>query len=115
MSLEQHVPSRELCEEWKRRGGRQDTLMCWHKYSNNLEWQVVNVPVRFRANGDIAAPLVSEMMEWLKAVIDVSSTIEEYEVVLFASAIVKRDKSLPNALMQMCISRKEEEDGMETK
>lgn len=111
MILEDCVPNRSLCEKWKSIGGRQDTVLAY-RLGWDDKWHLTQKCHHEECYPEcgqdwVAAPLVSELMEWMKAILDISSTIEEWEIVLFASAIVKRDKSLPNALMQMAIELEE--------
>jgi len=59
-----------LCQEWKRIGGQQNTLYGWHQWrrgsNEELQWEVIqNVGMP----ESIAAPSVREMMEWLPIII----------------------------------------------
>jgi hypothetical protein len=115
MSLENHVPSLELCKKWKEGGGRQDTEFYWdlallHKGPIQCYFKVEANRAYF-----VAAPLASEMMEWMKD--DRPSVfwcddgdgwgVETYPKRGPLPPWVD-NLSLPNALMQMLLERREE-------
>lgn len=117
--LENHVPSLELCKKWKEIGGRQDTIFYYVKtislkYKLVTEEDLKGYRTMRRVGEWYAAPLASEMMEWRR---EKDAVIDTY----IMNAIMNwwcrwppskpGGESLPNALMQMAISRKEEEDG----
>lgn len=108
--LEKHVPSLELCKKWKELGGRQDTCLVWISIPECFpEWEVDTR----RRDRELAAPLASEMMEWLKGKFDdLNFYSPEWSIWFLEGEEPTRftDKSLPNALMKMCIARKEEEE-----
>lgn len=133
--LDKHVPSLELCRKWKELGGRQDTVFSWVSTNEGKNW---NVFVHHEEDSRVhikafAAPLASEMMEWLPKYIEVKKLVslksvpvwltvhkqfDDRYLVSYKKKGVSRyieceveDSSLPNALTQMCISRKEEENG----
>lgn len=127
--LENHVPSRELCQKWKSVGGRQDTEFYWR---DSLEgypafvFQVSTTPSAYAS--DCAAPLASEMMEWAEARDKNKKTVHRLTLKKYddgtygiaypdAYGVAEQDWNgiLPNTLMQMCISRKEEEGGCHKK
>ena len=114
MSLENEVPSLELCKRWKEIGGRQDTCFSWEFFDKekfsclNDVWVLQSTASILQEDEcRVAAPLASELMEWMKAILDISSTVEEWEIVMFQTCHLERSKSLPNALMQMAIWEKE--------
>lgn len=114
MSLEQHVPSLELCKKWKELGGRQDTNFRWTMYSTG-DWDISpNEPLTYSGEW-YSAPLASEMMEWERNNINYIWPTEDFWNWCDNTEKSDYDPSLPNALMQMCIARKEEENAVETK
>jgi hypothetical protein len=133
--LENHVPSLELCKKWKELGGRQDTNFYWRLGWNEC-WHITHKSDHEDCYPEcgkdwVAAPLASEMMEWLPASIKTTEItprnawigvnkefdnkyLVSYQAKSRMAKYIERevlDNSLPNALMQMCIARKEEENG----
>lgn len=106
MILEQHVPSRELCEEWKRRGGRQDTTLFWFEKESG-DWVVWLDAYDKIPGGKIAAPLCSEMMEWEQE-FDIRKRNFVYDIQTTHWLKIELD-NLPNALMEMMLERMEVE------
>ena len=118
MSLEDHVPSFELCRKWKEIGGRQDTIFVFCPMYNDthdiisytLEDRLIIQNPKLKEDM-IAAPLEGELMEWMKEDIACISwnNADEWvtEVINDGGLSVSyyRNKSLPNALMQMAIWR----------
>ena len=111
--LENHVPSLELCKKWKELGGGQDTELFFgltHD-EDNPAWEIYTKRQKEKlipriVDEWVATPLASEMMEWIgdmnlikkNNVYDLTQPTSKHFVISF--------DSLPNALMQMCISRK---------
>jgi hypothetical protein len=108
MNLENEVPSLELCQEWKKIGGRKDTCFRW---SLNVfdKWEISDI-IKGRGE-EVSAPMIGEMMEWLKEkklrilwLGDNTWEVGEGKKYFY-------DKILSNALMQMCIYIEKENHG----
>jgi len=116
MNLQDRVPSLELCRQWKEAGGRQDTEFFFvPKWDGSYE--ILGKKYCLESTERyVAAPLEGEMMEWLPAEFDVKGlgivglTIHKG----FCQYLISYenedyidwelyDKSLANALMQMCL------------
>ena len=114
--IEKHVPSLELCKELKRLGFPQDTEFYWddlgHRFT--IEYAPKSNTKRFIC----AAPLVSEMAEWVvgnsKMDMDFSfpmfSTSTKGWIVREISQVLRGNqgflpllKSMPNAYATQCI------------
>jgi hypothetical protein len=117
MKLEDHVPSLELCKKWKEIGGRQDTIHSWEFWEAKAwgtekdAWTVQTTASILQADDCmVAAPLASELMEWMKEKLrSVKHTISYGWLVQLQDAPSNNDESLPNALMQIAIWEKEGE------
>lgn len=129
MSLEHEVPPRELCQRWKEIGGRQDTNLFWVRLVGKTNFELMqlspdgNMVGIVRKNflncyelsglGEIvSAPLASEMLEWLPDGYSWERWNKQHLIKKPLGSIaplLKVDQSLPNALLQMCIWRKERE------
>jgi hypothetical protein len=117
MALSDHVVSLELAKKWKDSGGGQDTEFEWSYISG--KWSILPSIECEHGESCIAAPLASEMMEWLP------KYVGSYYLIVTKSALcgpylvtyedANRDhleiftgNNLPNALMQMLLERREE-------
>ena len=105
MSLENEVPSRELCQRWKEIGGRQDTELYWICAWNR--WTLDLAKNCRTWNGEkIAAPLASEIIPWFPRRIEVTYFDGTYGVYFYPMrGSLRKDtgEHLPNILMQMLI------------
>lgn len=111
MEIEKEVPSIGLCRRWKALGGRQNTLFSWFNCDID-EWIIVRTDEYF-GHDMISAPLASEMMEWEQE-FDIRKRNFVYDIQTTHWFKIEFD-NVPNALMQMCIARKEEEGGCHKK
>ena len=112
MSLQDHVPSLELCRKWKQAGGRQDTEFAWYFDDNSNSWIVFSQYLReAHRTKSVAAPLEGEMMEWMKELFgDIHfNEITKKWFVYPRGEVGHTNIKLPNALMQMAIWQKENE------
>jgi hypothetical protein len=110
MSLENECASLELCQEWKKIGGRQDT--CFRRSLDVFGMREISDIIKGRGE-EVAAPMIGEMMEWKKSDIIVGYSIDFnwWFVHTFREKAFRDSKSLANALMQMCIYIEREKYG----
>jgi hypothetical protein len=113
MALSDHVVSLELAKKWKDSGGGQDTEFEWSYISG--KWSILPSIECEHGESCIAAPLASEMMEWFRGReseywIQIDTCIERVDLFDKYGYLKKSIsyESLPNALMQMLLERREE-------
>ena len=66
--LEKHVPSLEMCKRLKELGFPQNSNLCyWMQNLTDGMWDLVEGPQRFSNSITLAAPIATELLEWLPA------------------------------------------------
>ncbi len=122
MSLENEVPTLELCKKWKEIGGRQDTEFCWCPNVGRTEHGLQrHDEICGKCDIGIAAPLEGEILIFCNSNTERWIEIDDFnkKVILITrcgylqnKVFSYKNQSFANALLSMAIElKKGEGDG----